>query len=109
MTQENRKPLECSVLIQNGVNGEPDRLVHRGTQGSRLFREVIPPREMNKPDHNDEGDYGFGLDEDYEPDEGGFDIEMDCGFMPQFGTCSKAGSEECDWECPMRDREAENE
>ncbi|HEY9709937.1 MAG TPA: hypothetical protein V6D48_17155 [Oculatellaceae cyanobacterium] len=26
-----------------------------------------------------------------------------CGFIPEFGTCTLAGSEECDWECPLRD------
>lgn len=26
----------------------------------------------------------------------------DCGFMPEFGSCSKAGSEECDFECKLR-------
>ena len=25
----------------------------------------------------------------------------DCGMLPD-GTCMKAGSEECDWECPYR-------
>ena len=28
-----------------------------------------------------------------------FDEEFDCGMMPN-GQCSKAGSEECDWDCP---------
>lgn len=36
-------------------------------------------------------------DEDYD----GFDDEFDCGLMPD-GQCLKAGSEECDFECPLR-------
>lgn len=26
-----------------------------------------------------------------------------CGYMPELGICSKAGTEECDFECPLRD------
>lgn len=29
------------------------------------------------------------------------DDDYDCGLMPD-GQCLKAGSEECDWECPNR-------
>lgn len=29
------------------------------------------------------------------------DEEFDCG-MDRHGNCGKAGSEECDWECPNR-------
>ena len=36
----------------------------------------------------DENEYEYWLDE--------------CGFIPGRG-CSKAGSEECDWECPFHD------
>lgn len=32
------------------------------------------------------------------------DFEFDCHLGPD-GQCGKAGSEECDWECPMRDSE----
>jgi hypothetical protein len=28
-----------------------------------------------------------------------FDEWFDCGMMPN-GQCTKAGSEECDWDCP---------
>lgn len=38
-------------------------------------------------------DYDPAVDDRYEPDE--FD---DCGLMPD-GQCTRAGSEECDWEC----------
>lgn len=41
-------------------------------------------------------DYEEYFEED-EWDEGEF---FDCGLMPD-GGCSKAGSEECDWECPF--------
>lgn len=26
-----------------------------------------------------------------------------CGFNPETGSCSEAGSEECEFECPLRD------
>lgn len=26
-----------------------------------------------------------------------------CGFSPETGSCSEAGSEECEFECPLRD------
>lgn len=42
----------------------------------------------------EEMDYDPAVDDRYEPDE--FD---DCGLMPD-GQCTRAGSEECDWECP---------
>lgn len=28
-------------------------------------------------------------------------VDFDCG-MDRHGNCGKAGSEECDWECPYR-------
>jgi len=40
-------------------------------------------------------DCDFDCDGDYEDTEDDFD----CGMMPD-GYCSKAGSEECDWQCP---------
>jgi len=36
-------------------------------------------------------------------DECDFEDEFDCAMMPD-GLCGKAGSEECDWECPYRYR-----
>ena len=30
------------------------------------------------------------------------ELEFDCA-MDRHGNCGKAGSEECDWECPYRD------
>jgi len=54
------------------------------------------------PEFEDSDDYG-----DYDPyddyDEGGDEFEealMNCGQLPD-GSCTKAGSEECDWECPF--------
>ena len=47
----------------------------------------------NDSDHYD--------DDAYDPDDDDF---LDCGLMPD-GQCLKAGSEECDWECPMRNSE----
>lgn len=41
----------------------------------------------------DSHDYDPEVDERYEADE--YD---DCGLMPN-GQCTRAGSEECDWEC----------
>lgn len=41
-------------------------------------------------------EYHCGPDDDLEPDDD--DPWVDCGLMPN-GQCTKAGSEECDWEC----------
>lgn len=51
------------------------------------------------PDH----DYAEDLcdDEEYTDEDAALD---DCGLMPD-GQCFKAGSEECDFMCPMRDSE----
>ena len=38
-------------------------------------------------------------DEEDDPNED--DFEFDCHLGPD-GQCGKAGSEECDWECPLR-------
>lgn len=41
--------------------------------------------------------------EEYHDDDGGDELEesmQNCGKLPD-GTCMKAGSEECDWECPF--------
>ena len=51
-------------------------------------------------DKPDEADY---LDEDYFDDDAEF--EFDCHLDPRTGQCGKAGSEECDWECPNRNSE----
>ncbi len=54
-------------------------------------------------------DYSFTLDRDPEfNDEPDFDDEMDeqdfdCGFAPGYG-CQLAGTEDCDFDCPYRDR-----
>lgn len=52
---------------------------------------------MNFNDHDDLGDDGFF---DCDDDEDFFN----CGLQPD-GQCSKAGSEECDFECPHRNGE----
>jgi hypothetical protein len=39
-------------------------------------------------------------DDDAPDDEDDFDVEFDCHMGPD-GQCGKAGSEECDWECPL--------
>lgn len=40
------------------------------------------------------------MDEDeFDDDEWGEEMHFDCG-LGLDGQCSKAGSEECDWECP---------
>jgi hypothetical protein len=53
--------------------------------------------------YDDAGDY-YG-DETWDDDPRDWDEEdgdyEDCGLMPD-GQCLKAGSEECDWECPYR-------
>lgn len=48
----------------------------------------------------DEFTLDYEPDDDYdEPDED----EFDCGFIPGHG-CLMAGTEDCDFECPNRDR-----
>lgn len=55
-------------------------------------------RQCGFPDPEAVADYHFGPDDD--DDDGDPDAWVDdCGMMPD-GYCSKAGSEECDWECP---------
>lgn len=51
-------------------------------------------RGCGYPDAGAVAEYHCGPDDD-DPDDDWFD----CGMMPD-GYCSKAGSEECDWECP---------
>lgn len=47
-------------------------------------------------DEQDDFDYYDGLPDDVDPYDA-FDCAMD-----RHGNCGKAGSEECDWECPYR-------
>lgn len=42
------------------------------------------------------------MDDDFDDDEYCDDLDFDCG-MDRNGMCGKAGSEECDFECPYRD------
>ncbi len=42
------------------------------------------------------------IEESFGDDDDDDEYEFDCGFYPGAGTCSKAGSEECDWDCPYR-------
>jgi len=70
-----------------------------------LFRKV-GVAEMSKPQFKIEyefcADCGFEVCQcdDFDSDEGFYD-EFDCG-MGRDGLCGKAGSEECDFECPYR-------
>jgi hypothetical protein len=50
--------------------------------------------ENDYPPFNDIYDEGYRDDDDFDEEE-----EFDCG-MDRSGYCGKAGSEECDWECP---------
>lgn len=43
-------------------------------------------------------------DEEYDDGAPEDEDEFDCHLGPD-GQCGKAGSEECDWECPMRNSE----
>lgn len=45
--------------------------------------------------------YGFD-DPDFDETDEDEEWEFDCG-MDRDGLCGKAGSEECDFECPFRD------
>jgi len=46
--------------------------------------------------------YGYE-DSDDDLDDEEFEPPFDCGYNPDTGLCSKAGSEDCDWECPYRE------
>lgn len=48
------------------------------------------------PDAAAVAEYHTGPDDDFPEDANWQD---DCGLLPD-GTCMKAGSEECDWDCP---------
>ena len=52
---------------------------------------------MSEPDTNDQDDFDFYVDD---PDEDEFE-SFDCA-MDRNGHCGKAGSEQCDWECPYQ-------
>lgn len=41
------------------------------------------------------------VEEDFDRE---FEILFDCGYDSTTGICSKAGSEECEFECPYRDK-----
>ena len=72
-----------------------------GDMVARDTDDIIPDecRQCGFPDPEAVADYHCGPDEDEDEDP---DAWMDdCGMMPD-GYCSKAGSEECDWECPNR-------
>ncbi len=53
-------------------------------------------------------DMPFAEFEIIEFDEHGNEIDepfpFECGYIPEEGVCMKAGTEECDWDCPYRDR-----
>jgi len=56
-------------------------------------------RTCGFPDPGAVAEYHCGPDwDELDPDDDDDDL-FDCGMMPN-GQCSKAGSEECDWDCP---------
>jgi hypothetical protein len=57
-------------------------------------------RQCGFPDPLEVAEYHLGPDDDFGEDE---DDYFDCAMGPD-GYCGKAGSEECDWECPYRGR-----
>jgi hypothetical protein len=75
--------LSCGNLVATAhAAGEPD------------FVEPDECRQCGYPDPDAVADYHVGPDE---PDDLEDDL-FDCGLMPN-GQCTKAGTEECDWEC----------
>lgn len=55
-------------------------------------------------DLSEEFDYWLeSIDEDEPIDELEQWLGGRCGFIPDLGTCDLAGSEECDFDCPLRD------
>lgn len=67
---------------------------HRCTECGVFFPHGGAPWDIPLDDDNWEDDDGIRDEWDDEP-------EFDCGWVPGMG-CTKAGSEECDWECPNR-------
>ena len=51
-------------------------------------------------DQGDEEEYELDTDDDWYHDPFEESL-MDCGLVGNTGLCLKAGSEECDWECPF--------
>lgn len=42
------------------------------------------------------------IDEFYDDDGSGWEQAIDdCGLLPELGLCTKAGSEDCDFDCPF--------
>lgn len=62
---------------------------------SPCLRDSVEGFKMS--DDNDEDYYDYDDFEDYDDP---FEDAMDCGLMRD-GTCSMAGSEYCDWDCPF--------
>lgn len=63
------------------------------------------PKDMHQPGSptfEGAAAYEDYLDEDYFDGDEGPEFEFDCHLDPRSGQCGKAGSEECDWECPNR-------
>ena len=56
---------------------------------------------VNDPDFEDD-DFGFENDDEYDEEERLLD---ECGRLPEHlgGGCQLAGTEHCDFECPLRD------
>ena len=66
---------------------------------------MVSPTTMAENTMTDDYDYENEYDED-EPDFGAF-TEADCGRwingkLQPVGMCLLAGTEECDWDCPLR-------
>jgi hypothetical protein len=55
----------------------------------------------NAQDYGDDEDGLWDSPDDLDDDEEDEDPLINCGMMPD-GTCQLAGTEECDWECPLR-------
>jgi len=64
--------------------------------GDKTTRRLDPQASLGS-ENDDPGD-GYPYDEE---DNSVDEFEFDCG-MDRSGNCGKAGSEECDWECPYR-------
>ena len=62
---------------------------------------ICDGRDGEGVEYDDDGRFDYMDFDDDEPDEMDF---VDCGLGVD-GQCSKAGSEECDWECPHRNSE----
>src|SRR6185369_14122592 len=87
----------ASCSAHNGRGTIHLAMPNRHPQQGYRHRAPVMSNEQN-PTTSDPSDYYDDDPRDWDEEDGDYE---DCGLMPD-GQCLKAGSEECDWECPNR-------